>query len=438
MLVFYTSKITNRIKYIFDFIFSELIITDYVLYDDFATFQATDGFHVVYDKNSPEDKYPLIYMKDIIISGDIIEVPVKSGICGGHPVIFIHKSSKSVMPFDPFAAAFFMVSRYEEYLMHKRDTHKRYLYTNSIAYHNNFLNVPIVHIWVDILSEKLKELFPEIVFKKPAYRFMPTVDVDLAYEHINKGFVRTVGGAFKSSFLGDFHAVKDKILTMWHLRKDPFDTFDYILKLNETYDTDMIFFFLLASRGEFNKGNYEYNRNYRNLIRHVRDYADVGIHFSYNSMEDENLMKYEKSLMEGILHSTVTRSRQHYLRFEIPLTYQCLSDTEIMEDYSMAYASITGFRAGVCVPFKFYDLEENVVSKLEVFPVSLMDATLVDYMKLGNTAAVEEIKRIAGVVKKYNGCFIPLWHNSSLSGQGIWNGRENLLEMVFEYGKADK
>ncbi|MDD2204762.1 MAG: polysaccharide deacetylase family protein [Bacteroidales bacterium] len=433
LIAFYTSIITKRVRYIFEFMFSQLIISDYQLFDDFDEFERSEGVKFVYDK-SPHGDYPFIYEKDIMLNHDIFEVPIVADVVDGVHLIFAHNKSASILNFDPFAASFYMITRYEEYLIHTRDKHHRYNFSNSIAYINGFIDVPIVHLWAKMLENKIISIYPECKFKHPVYRFLPTIDVDLAYEYINKGFVRTNGGVVKSLFSGDFAVFKERIAVILRLKKDPYDTFDHILEIKKKYNLKMVFFFLMASYGEHDKSNLVFNKNFRCLIRHVYDYADVGIHPSYYSMDYPDLIDKEKTILEKILHSKVTKSRQHFLRFEVPSTYQDLSDCEVTEDYSMGYAGSTGFRAGVCVPFKFFNLKTNEETKLTVFPVSVMDATLFNYLKLDYTNALLEITRIANLIKKYNGVFIPLWHNSSLSAKGIWKNRKNLFKELIEIG----
>ena len=72
----------------------------------------------------------------------------------------------------------------------------------------------------------------------------------------------------------------------------------------------------------------------------------------------------------------VTKSRQHFLAFELPTTYLKLIQSGILEDYSMGYASHLGFRAGICSPFRFYNLLEEKETDLVVYPFQVMDVTL--------------------------------------------------------------
>jgi len=75
------------------------------------------------------------------------------------------------------------------------------------------------------------------------------------------------------------------------------------------------------------------------------------------------------------------------LRLNLPDTYRNLIDEDITDDYSMGYAALPGFRAGICSPYNFYDLDIEVETKLRVHPFMVMDGTLKDYMKLTPTDA---------------------------------------------------
>ena len=52
---------------------------------------------------------------------------------------FFRHTSDSDLPFDIFAASFFLVSRYEEYLEYQPDEYGRYQASSSLAFKNGFL-----------------------------------------------------------------------------------------------------------------------------------------------------------------------------------------------------------------------------------------------------------------------------------------------------------
>ena len=135
--------------------------------------------------------------------------------------------------------------------------------------------------------------------------------------------------------------------------------------------------------------------------------------------------------MENIVNFPITRSRQHYLRLELPETYQNLVDLEITEDYTMGYAQHYGFRAGTCTPFYFYDLDFEIQTPLKVFPFAVMDGTLKEYLKLSTKRSFDVIYKLANEVKKVDGTFITLFHNESVSGSGHWKGwDQKFVEML--------
>ncbi|WP_233188536.1 polysaccharide deacetylase family protein [Tenacibaculum sp. SG-28] len=153
-------------------------------------------------------------------------------------------------------------------------------------------------------------------------------------------------------------------------------------------------------------------------------------------MKDLALLKKEKERLESITNLPIKRSRQHYLRFSLPDTYQKLIDLEIEEDYSMGYASQAGFRASTCTPFYFYDLDFEIQTPLKIFPFAVMDTTLNDYMKLTPKQSLGKIRDLKNEVKKVNGTFITLFHNESLSAYQRWRGWSRLYGSMLKISKS--
>lgn len=431
MLAIFVDKITERLKYTFNFVFNNLIITDYQLYDNLDDFKNCEDCKFVYSKQH-YDQPSFIYAKSILFKRDIITVTVPTGEIDSVPVIFTHTNADSMLMFDPFAAIFYMISRYEEYLPYEKDVHGRYLHTNSIAHRCNFLKVPIVHIWGEMLQNALSQRFPQLTFKHGSYNFLPTIDVDNAYLHINKGVVRVAGGVIKSLVKLDYNTFIEKILTILRIKKDPYDVFDELIEIQKNKKFKFRFFFLLADYGGYDKSSGVNDISFIRLIKHVRDYCQVGIHPSYASFDDELLLREEIDTLKEIIHCPIKISRQHFLRLDIKYTFNYLYDNGITEDYSLGYAETTGFRAGTCIPYNYFDLKNNETSKLKIYPLSVMDATLVNYMKLDSTASIEEISRIINIIKKYNGTFIPLWHNSSLSNRNEWINKSYIFNEMLK------
>jgi len=164
------------------------------------------------------------------------------------------------------------------------------------------------------------------------------------------------------------------------------------------------------------------------LIKNVADYFKVGIHPSYYTMKDEQKMRKEKKRLEEIVNFPINKSRQHYLRIDLPETYQKLVDIEVGEDYTMGFASYYGFRASTCTPFHFYYFDFEIQTPLKVFPYAIMDGTLKEYLNYTPKKSLDIILELAEEVKKVNGVFITLFHNESISGIGHWRGWNKLYD----------
>ena len=112
--------------------------------------------------------------------------------CDGQLCLF-HSSNDSFLPFDPFAAGFFLISRYEEYLERQFGKYGRYPARHSILSRNKVLAQPVVNQWARMIAAKLKEFHPELVIPEPEFDFLTTIDIDNAWAFKNKSFGRIAG-----------------------------------------------------------------------------------------------------------------------------------------------------------------------------------------------------------------------------------------------------
>ncbi|WP_158841385.1 polysaccharide deacetylase family protein [Polaribacter sp. L3A8] len=430
MILIYTHKITPRIRYVFKHILTRTLLISVDFTSKIEEFVAFNGPKMTYTKTPLGNEF-FVKSNSLLFEQGVNDMEISIQKWDEVPCFF-KAGPKSSIPFDVFAASFYLITRYEEYLPHVKDVHGRYTADQSLAYKYRFLEKPVVDIWAYKLLEALKEKFPEYKYKKRKYEFISTVDIDNAYAYKYKSLVRSVGG-----FLNDL--VQFKLFNVWNrfavtfnIKNDPFDTFQRILKVRKEQKIKTIFFFLIGDYTTFDTNVSASKRKYRLLIKEMVDYAKVGLHPSYFTMNNAPLLKKEKLRLEEIINSPIQRSRQHYLRFSLPDTYQNLIDLEVEEDYSMGYASNVGFRASTCTPFYFYDLDFEIQTPLKVFPFALMDTTLNDYMKLTPKQSLGRIRDIKNEVKAVNGTFITLFHNESLSDYLRWKGWKRLYESMIK------
>ncbi|WP_298780594.1 polysaccharide deacetylase family protein [uncultured Polaribacter sp.] len=430
MILVYTHKITPRVRYIFKHIFFRTLMLNVDFTTKVEEFVAHNGPKLSYTNTALGNEF-FVKSNPLLFEQGVNDLELKIQKWDEIPCFF-NTNLKSTIPFDIFAASFYLISRYEEYLPHVKDIHGRYTAEQSIAYKEGFLEKPVIDIWAFKFLAVLQNKFPDYNYKKRDYKFISTIDIDNAFAYKHKSLIRNVGG-----FINDFF--KFKILDIWNrfavivnLKKDHFDTFDKILRLKKEYKVNTIFFFLMGDYTTFDTNISAAKNRYKLLIKQMVDYAKVGLHPSYFSMQNTSTLKKEKERLESITNMPTKRSRQHYLRFNLPETYQHLIDLEIEEDYSMGYASNVGFRASTCTPFYFYDIDFEIQTPLKVFPFALMDTTLNDYMKLTPKQSLGRIRDLKNEVKAVNGTFITLFHNETLSDYLRWKGWKRLYESMLK------
>jgi len=341
---------------------------------------------------------------------------------------------QAALTFDPFAAAFYMLSRYEEYLPFRKDNHGRFSAAGSIAYRHGFLHRAVVNEWAATVAELLQNRFPGLIPHQPAYRFIPTIDVDQAYAYRHKGILRTAAGYARDLFRFGFDTMKERTAVISGKMPDPFDSFGQLQQLHDDYGLQAVYFFLFADYGPFDKNLPVHNLGFRQLIQEVADYNLVGIHPSYASSQQPLRLKNEVDALAQALKTEITRSRQHFLKLQLPQTYRSLINCDIREDYTMGYADLPGFRAGVCTPFPFFDLDLDAPTSLMVFPFVFMDGTFKDYLKTDDSEVVENARPYIEEVRKHNGTLITLWHNETHGGSGRWKAWPQIYEEILRLG----
>lgn len=430
MILIYSHKITPRVRYIFKHIVTRTLLMPVSFTNKIEEFVAHSGPKISYTKTPLGNEF-FIKCNDLLFEEGVNDLEINISTWGNIPCFFA-TNAKSSIPYDIFAASFYLISRYEEYLPHVKDKHGRFTAEQSLAFKKGFLEKPVVDIWALKFLEIFKEQFPNYKFKQREYRFISTIDIDNAFAYKHKSFVRNIGGYLNDVFKFRLLNVINRLAVNLNFKSDPYHTFSSILKLKKTYQIQTIFFFLVGDYTTFDTNVSVSKSKYRLLIKEMVDYAHVGLHPSYFSMKNGALIKKEKERLENITNTPIKNSRQHYLRFSLPETYQLLIDLEIEEDYSMGYASNVGFRAGTCTPFYFYDLDFEIQTPLKIYPFALMDTTLNDYMKLTPKQSLGKIRDLKNEVKAVNGTFITLFHNETLSDYLRWKGWKNLYESMIK------
>lgn len=433
-ILIYVSKITNRLFYIIELILKEELGISFKFTTDKEKYLSHEGPKMHYGKSPLENDNGLFLQSvNLLFERDIADQDVKLCKYNDTKAIFPVFNDNSILPFDVLAASFYIITRYEEYLPHVSDQYNRFQPQDSILYKMETFETPIINVWAKELGEIITSKYPDIQLKKKTFKFIPTYDIDAAWAYRNKGLFRTTAAFLRDALVFNTDEIKRRYEVLTKKRIDPFDTFDYQIELQKELKLKPLYFILCGDYNTNDKNISIRNKDFQELIKHIGDYALVGIHPSFSSYLQKDVIKDEIKRLSEVLNRDVTMSRQHFLRLSLPKSYQILNELDITDDYTMGYASQAGFRAGYADTFAFFDLENDTKTKLNIHPFALMDGTMRDYLDLDVHESFDKAKKLVDEVKKVNGTFILLWHNETLSGEKRWEGWITLYRKILDY-----
>lgn len=417
-LLIYSPRDSPRLQYTLQLVFRQLLGVAYEFTIEEQQYSAFDGPKLSYGPKNPGDGV-FIYADELLFTANIQPPTIHTGSFRDITTLF-HHGHEAALPFDPLAAAFYLVSRYEEYLPFQGDAHGRFPAEVSLNYMLGFHQVPVVNHYALFIRQQLLHYFPEMIFPERNYQFQLTYDIDMAFAFREKGWLRNAVNLLRSAIMLNVPALATRLKVLSGFEQDPFDTFDYQQSLHDQFTIQPVYFFLLGDHSRYDKNISWKNPVLQRLVQDISGKYPTGIHASYASNRFPGKIKTEKERLEKISGRNVFRNRQHYLKLKMPVTYQRLLAAGITEDYTMGYASQTGFRAGIASAFYFYDLQNETSTDLLIHPFAAMDAALFYHLKMDASAALAQAKHLADEVKKVNGTFTFLAHNDLIGDQGPW------------------
>jgi hypothetical protein len=391
--------------------------TDFRITIDSEEFKNHEGTKINYSSTAIADDEFRIQNNNLLFENDIRKQHTECFEINNTKAFF--KTDNSDFPFDIFAASFYLLSRYEEYLPHEKDMYGRYAHENALAFKEEFLNLPVINIWVKDLVNSLQYKFPQFKIHNSQFNFLPTYDIDIAYSYKHKGFLRNAGGFIKSPSI-------ERIKVLAGLTKDPFDCYKWMNDLHQQNNLRPLYFFLVPEKNsKYDKNILSHKDAMWRLVKHHAKKYTIGLHPSWQAGDRFSLLKKEKELLEAMAdndQASVTKSRQHYIRFNLPDGYRRLTEAGITDDYSMGYGSINGFRASVASSFYWYDLEKDVQTGLRIHPFCFMDANALYEQKQTPQETLDELMHYLSECKALNGTLTTIWHNNFLGTDAAFKG----------------
>lgn len=436
MILIFAPKITNRVGYTFNLIFDRILNCNFKLTDDRELFANHPGAKICYNGDRLCDDCIFIKSSPLLFQYNIENVePECFEFDDGTFSEFTHSNrlkaifpvhdSESDLEFDIFAASFYLTSRYEEYPVSSHGTGECFEYKKSIACRNGFLEYPVINMWCEILKSLISGKFPEFEWHRKKFEHIATINISTPFKYKEIGHVRTIAGMLRD--IREHESLLPRLRTIFGKQTDPYDNYDEILSISRKYNCKTLFFSATGNISDYDKPIAYTRSRFRLLLRHLTDYGKVGNLFSYDSHDSPDTLSMETERLSGILHKPIVRSRFSHLHYRLPVAYQNLVNFSIEDDFSMGYEDCPGFRAGICTPFHFFDLEKNTETDLEIHPVAYSSR-----FGTGNPEnRMKIINYMIDIIFRTGGTFYSSWDIENFANDGTGNpGLETYREIL--------
>ena len=422
MILIYTHKITPRLRFVTRHIFRRIMGTPYEITDSVDAFVKHTGPKLTYSRQPLQSEFfirahPLLFDRNIepqdIHWRNWDEVPC-----------FFEVDTRSTIPFDLFAASFFLLSRYEEYLPHQKDETGRFRAIESVlSDRQEAMKRPLVDLWALKLKEAIKKAFPETLFSEREYEVKVVVPVVSSHKYHYRSLSRHLFEVLLDIAQFKFSDVGERLLTLLFSKPDPYDHYLSLKNGLEARNAELLLFFQF-SRYAIQDRNVSWSKSkFGFFLKHLNDYLEIGYCRSRLALKDAEMFRSEFRKMQQLLHRPIRKTVLSDNRILLPDAYQELVQEEVQEDFSMGYTDVIGFRAGTCTPFPFYDLGLEIEQPLRVYPICVTEIALA---QLDKETMESQLQQIAHQVQSVKGTLCVQFSNEYI---GLV-GENTILQLI--------
>ncbi len=424
MITIYTEQTSHRLAYICEHLFKTVLGHELRITTD-----ASEKADIRY-ANTPQEGTLTIRPNGLLFEEDIHKQTIEGITWEGLPAFF---ATDGDIPFDLFSAAFYLLTRYEEYTSELSDKHGRFTVQESASFKLHFLEEPLIDLWANKLTERLPQLGePE---NPPHFTYLPTIDVDNVFAFRNHGLTQTLFYLMKDALKGRRKRAKLRLKVVLRKKEDPYFNLEEVAKMHQGLPQKPHFFYHCGCFGEKDKGVIYPSRRYKAVRQALDNIVVSGLHPSYNASKQLWRLRMENNALKKCLGKEPLHNRFHYLRFTLPDTYETLIQEGFTTDWSLCYSNNPGFRASTSFPFRFFNLKRNEVRPLLLYPTVVMDKSLRNNLHLSLEDSKQYLLNLSDKVKSVNGTFITLFHNEHLTDELDWEGWKGLCQEIIDAHK---
>lgn len=347
------------------------------------------------------------------------------------PLLFCRQVPMHVQDIDLFGTIFFYLSRYEEFITGPADEIDRFLAHQSIV--QEFHGRPVVDEYIWLLSDELSKSYGWEAPCPSTYRLVLSHDVDVPHSWVGAGYstlLRVLLGSFVKH--RSLKRVTQALRSFRDPNQDPIFCFAWMLAQAESIGQESMFYFLTGGEHRYDI-KYELSTSpMKALVSEIMARGhQVGLHGSIASATNARILENERQALERAIRRPVRSIRQHYLRFQVPVTWRAQQAAGLVEDSSLGYADRAGFRCGTARRFPVFDICAREALQVYETPLVCMEQSLLanGYQGLSHEEAYFYAAGLVDRVKTFGGNFTLLWHNHNL----VTAEQRDLYQQILNY-----
>ena len=421
MILIYCNKNSPRIEYTFNHIFKLILNKNFSITNSKSEFIDFKGYKFSY-ANAPISE-ELFFQSNGLLEERGLE---------NHEIIifewdnlkcFFKVGQKSAIPFDIFSAIFFLLSRYEEYMPHSSNNHSQFSHLESVAYKENFLEIPLIDFWIEKLISVLENKI-KLKCKIDSKNQIASIIISSLrpYKYTNKYPFESFMIWFKNLFMLNLWEVIEHLLVLLKIKIDPWEIDDYIKDLLLDSKNKVFFFFPFSSESFFRDETPKTNENFKKYIKDVHDNFEIGLLPSNNALKKLKTFELENFNISKLIHIKIDKILLQEGLKKISEDYKNSLSLDYANDFSMGYVDAFGYRASTSSSFFFYDLSNEIKTKLLVTPF-VAHHRLIDKINISEVA--DKIQRFKEIAKRFSGSFSIILNNEIFENS-VRNGKRRL------------
>ncbi len=349
--------------------------------------------------------------------------------------LIVFQDNKALIAADIISAAFYLLSGWQEYFSSERDRHGRFPYAASVQKIYNFVTLPVVNYYFDVLKTAVEhvsgqQLQPRRWGSQQA-DFAAFISHDI--DNLRSAWKAPAKAALKQDKLGLF----GKLIWQHFTQPDAWDNLEDVAAAVAQYGGRSTFFILPTRRKALNgtpNADYDLTQQLRQRLRRLEEQGcEMGVHMP---LTGSNTMLPSISAYE--LPFSATGCRFHYLSWEpriapVIVTMNPVAAADKFEyDSTLGFAEHFGFRHSYCLPFLPFDFEFSKEYYFLEIPLNVMDATLYhpDYLQLKAAEILPALAPVFAEIQRFGGVASVLWHNENFDPANTKNGPQQFHEIM--------